>query len=177
MVPSGRFTARATDGVWGESKNKGTPFVRVSFKIVGGPADGQFVTWDGYFTEATQERTLESLRHCGCAFPGDDVTNLEGIDNQDVSITVEHEKYTPESGDKAGIEQTRARVAWVNSLGGGIPTEQQMTDAKKKAFAARLKGAVVMAKKGTAVSSPNRNGAAKPAASRQLPEDMEEPPF
>lgn len=163
MIAKGKYKAKATEGVYGTAKNKGTTFVRVSFQVVDGPEAGNYVTWDGYFTENTNERTIESLRHCGCTFPGNDITNLEGLTTNDVQVVVEHESYTIKEGENAGQEKTVARVAWVNSLGTyGVPEDQRLDDAGKKSFAARMKGLLMATGKKSA--SPNRpasgNGAA-----------------
>lgn len=164
MTPKGKFRAVATDYTFAESKQKGTPFVRVPFRVKDGPHEGEYVPWDGFFTEGTAERTIESLRHCGCTFPGDDLSNMEGLGSKDVEIVVEHEEWTnPETNET----KTRARVAWVNSLGGGISEEQKMTGSKLTGFAAKMKGALIAQRKkaGVAASSPNAANGRRPAQS------------
>lgn len=154
MTPIGTYRARAMRGEFGESKKKGTAYVRVPFQIVDGEHKGEVVQWGGYFTDKTTERTIESLRSCGCTFPGDDVTNLEGLGTQDVEVVVEHETYTRDDGE----ERMVAKVQWVNGLG-GIPEEQKMSDTRKRSFASQMKGAI------KATSKPRANGA--PPAQRQ----------
>lgn len=146
MLPKGFYRARATGGEFGVTPTKGTDFVRVAFRVVEGQHAGGFASWDGYFTENTTKRTVESLKHCGCTFPDNDVTNLTGIDSQDVSIEVEHETYQTKEGET----KTRARVAWVNSLSGGVNPEHQMDAGHKAAFAAKMKGVVLSVKAGKA---------------------------
>jgi hypothetical protein len=186
MIPSGTYKAKAIDGVYGESKQKGTPFVRVSFKVTDGEHAGSIVGWDGYFTPNTQQRTIDSLRYCGCVFPKDSITDLTGLDANEVSVVVEHEDYTyptdHEDAAKAGTTTTRARIAWVNSPG-GIPEDQQMDDRKKAAFDARMKGAIaqVRAKSSSPNGPANRQaggggggglGGRPAASSKQQPDDF-----
>jgi hypothetical protein len=145
MIPSGNHRAKAVKGTYYKSGKKGTPGVRVAFKVIGGEADGQHVNWDGWYTEGTTARTIESLRHCGCTFPGDDITNLAGLDTNEVELVVEHEDFTYEEGERAGETVTRAKVAWVNGAG-GIAEEQKMDDKERTIFAAKMKGALVAAR-------------------------------
>lgn len=164
MIANGTYRARATGGEYGESKNKGTTFVKVGFVITkGGEEEGSQISWDGYFTERTQERTIQALKYCGCTFPGGDITNLTGIDANEVEIVVEHEDYENAQGEP----RTRARVAWVNNPGAfGISEEQKLTGAKLSSFAAKMKGQLLAAAKKT--SSPN--GAAP--KSKSPPDDF-----
>lgn len=48
-----------------------TKQVAVQFELLEGPAAGARLTWFGYFTEKTWQRTVEALRYCG--FKGDDL--------------------------------------------------------------------------------------------------------
>lgn len=161
MIPQGTYKAKAIGGMYGTSKQKGTPFVRVSFAVTEGDYAGHSVGWDGYFTPNTEARTLDSLRYCGCNFPNDDLSNLAGIEKNEVSIVIEHERWNDE---KTGEEKARARVAWVNSPG-GIPDDQQMDANQLAAFAARMKGSVMRVKQkpGIVASSPNGGTPRAPA--------------
>ena len=95
--------------------------------------------------------------------PGGDITNLTGIDANEVEIVVEHEDYENAQGEP----RTRARVAWVNNPGAfGISEEQKLTGAKLSSFAAKMKGQLLAAAKKT--SSPN--GAAP--KSKSPPDDF-----
>lgn len=177
MIPKGTYSAKATKGEFGTSKKKGTDFVRVVFQITDGPETGGMVSWDGWFTDKASARTIESLRFCGCSFPNNDITNLSGIDTQTVHIVVEHETFTPEQGQNAGVEQTRARVAFVNDPNrGGVPEDQQMGDGAKKAFAAKMKGALIAANRNVPASP---NGKAAPSRSEPHGQnwDDDRPPF
>lgn len=148
MIPEGKYRARAVDGEYGRT-SKGGEMVAVRFEVTQGPAEGQHLTWYGYFTEKTGARTIESLRYCGCTFPGDDVTNLEGLGDAEVEldVQVEHDDRGP-----------RSRVRWVNSLGrkGALKEEARMDAGEKRAFAAQMRGLVRAAPKPAAPPAPRR---------------------
>lgn len=135
LIPIARYPAFAVEGEYGVFPNTGSDFVYVTFQVVGGEYDGHRVPWTGHFTEKTAQRTIESLEYCGCTFPGNDITNLEGLGSQQVSIDVQHEDYT----DSNGNLRTTARVAWVNRPG-GMKQEHQMDAARKASFRERMKG-------------------------------------
>lgn len=142
IVPKGTYRAKATRGEYGVSPNKGTDFIAVAFQIVEeGEQKGQSVGYRGFFTELTTERTIELLRFAGCTFPGNDITNLEGLGTTEVSIVVEHETYKDDKGE----EKTVAKIAWVNSLGGAgrVKPEQRMDPGQKASFKQRMMGRLV----------------------------------
>lgn len=126
MIAPGTYIARAVSAELGETK-AGNPQIAVEFDT---GTDGR-ITWFGYFTEKAQERTLQALRYCGWC--GIDLTDLSGIDRNDVELVVEHESYEG---------KTRAKVQWVNKLG-GIGLKSKMSPDKAAAFAARMKGAIL----------------------------------
>lgn len=109
-------------------------YVTVSFEILDGEDAGQKITWWGYFaTEKNAKRTIESLRYCG--FKGDDLSTVGDQElDQRVSLTVEHDEYDG---------KVRAKVAWVNGLGGGgFKVEKPMAGDELRKFAASLKSHV-----------------------------------
>src|SRR5262249_27702083 len=152
---------RAINAEFGTSKKKSTSFVLVNFEITQGEHAGEILSWNGYFTTNTEERTIESLRYCGCEFPGNDITDLTGIHRSEVQIVVEHEEYQTDSGET----KTAAKVAWVNSLGRTISVDQRMDDAAKAAFKARMMGRVVKSKQSMPASS-STTSTATPAAKK-----------
>lgn len=156
MIPKGFYRAKAVKGEFGVTATKGTDYVRVGFVVTDGEFKGQQLSWDGYFTDGTTKRTLDSLRYCGCTFPGNDITNLEGLELAEVSIEVEIESF-----EKEGETKSYARVAWVNSLVRGISPELQMDAGKKASFAQRMMGQVAFAKqsKPGVASAPASGGA------------------
>jgi hypothetical protein len=116
--------------------------VAVQFKIIDGEYAGRTLTWYGYFGDETKgkktptEITIAALRACG--WIGDDITNLEGIDREEVELVIVVDTYQGKTSNK---------VRWVNKPGGGLALKARMDDKQRKAFAAR------MAKKVQAVSA------------------------
>ena len=101
---------------------------------------GEKLTWYGYFTDNTFDRTIESLRSCG--WTGTDLTEFSGHTlpagfDQEVELVVQHETYE---------NKTTARIAFINS-GGGLALKSVLPEDKAKAFAARMKGRIVAADK------------------------------
>lgn len=132
LIPEGNYRARVKSADFGFT-SKGTEQVQVVFDILDPDYDGQTVIWWGYFSEKTAERTMQSLRYCG--WKGDDVTNLTGINDNEVEIVVEHNEYNG---------KTNARVAWVNRIGsGGMSIKTPMPEDKRKAFAKKMKALAV----------------------------------
>ena len=124
LHPAGRFRATAKEGDYGYAKT-GTEQVAVLFEL----ETGSRLTWYGYLTEKTQDRTIESLLHCGVS----NIETLAGLGSKEVELVVQHE------ADQEG--KTRARVAFVNALGsGGVAMKTRMSDGARKSVAARLKG-------------------------------------
>ncbi len=156
MIEAGKYTAKALSAEFGESAQKRTPFVRVQFEITDAKAPGEYVAWDGYFTEATTARTIDSLKYCGCTFPGNEIDNLEGLGTKDVQLVIKLEEYT----DNDGVVKSSPKVEWVNRLGAfGIKAEDKLDDAKKARLRQQIKGALIHANKGAKPA----NGA-KPAS-------------
>ncbi len=119
---------------FGHSKEKGTPQVAVVFEILRGPFAGQRITWMGYFTEKSQERTLKALRICG--FEGDDLDKFtDQRPTNEAAIVVEVETYEG---------KPRAKVAWVNdpTFGGGMKMENALTGGELRKFGAKFKAAL-----------------------------------
>jgi len=79
---------------------------------------------------------VQALRTCG--WDGDDLSNLAGLDRNEVVLVIEEEKY----GGKV-----QARVKWINRLGAGrIELKRKMDDGQKAALARRLKGLTLATK-------------------------------
>jgi hypothetical protein len=153
MLEAGRYKARGVEAALGVAKT-GTEQIAVLVEVTEGPDAGAQITWYGFFTEKTTERTLESLRHLG--WEGDDLTELDGITANVVSIVVEHEE-----DQRTG--EPRARVKWINGPG-GLAMKDRMDPGTAKAFAQRMKGAAV-ASRGGAAPRPAGNG--RPQQHRQ----------
>jgi hypothetical protein len=142
---------------FGESAQKATPQVVVNCEILDGEEVGRRIAWIGYFTEATTQRTVESLRYFG--FKGDDLATLVTQKlEQRVQIVVEHEDYN---------NRTRARVSWVNRPGGGgLRLSDPMSKDGLRKFAARMKAAVRAIPEATGAKA---EGGARPAPKPSTP--------
>lgn len=135
LIPEGKYRAKATGGEFGVAQT-GTEYVFVGFEVsTEGPWKGTALSWKGYFTDKTTERTIESLRYCGCVFPDNDITNLSGLGQKEVTLVVEHEE------DDKG--RWWPKVQWVNSGGPGIKDTQKMGAGEKASFRSRMKAALV----------------------------------
>lgn len=160
MLDRGTYKARAYDAALGVS-SKGTEQIAVAFRVTEGDYAGQSITYYGFFSEKTVDRTLESLRHMG--WTGDDLTSLDGIDANEVEIVVDHEE------DQQG--EMRARVRWVNKPGSGLAMKERMSPQAAKAFAAKMKAKAIKSR---------ANGGAQPQRTTQQAaqfNDDEPPPF
>lgn len=132
MIQKGKYVARGTGRFELCTSKKGTQTVAVEVEIVEGENTGRVMVWWGYFTDATEERTIESLRYLG--WQGDDVTTLEGLGSRRVEIVVDHE---PDLQGKVW-----PKIQWVNRLGGGglVKVNNPMSAEAKRIFAAHVKG-------------------------------------
>lgn len=168
MLPQGHYAARAVEGVLSKTKG-GTDQVAVSFELLDEPWTGQRITWYGFLTAKTAERTIESLIYCG--WEGDNLADLRGIDANDVSLEIEHDTYEG---------QTRAKVKWVNRAGGLAVTP--MDPGSAQAIAQQMRGTALAvrerlkAKGGLPRPGSNGNGATPPAGYRGAARGYEEPP-
>ena len=129
---NGNFKARAVEWALGTSKN-GKEQIAIMFQIVGGEYDGKTMTWYGYFTENTTDRTLDSLRHCG--WSSDSILELDTLNANEVEIVVGEEEYTSEAGET----KLRSKVQWVNRPQ-KLALKNQMDAGAKAAFAAKMRG-------------------------------------
>ena len=130
--PNGIYRAKAISHVLGESKNKGTPQSQVAFELSQEGYEGQRIDWLGYYTEKTEDRTLESLRIAG--WTGDDLSaaELPGLGSTEVDLVIENEEWEG---------KTRSKVQWVNKPG-GIALGKPMDDVARKTFAARMRAKI-----------------------------------
>lgn len=122
-IELGAHEARPTSYVFGKSSKKETEMVTVNFQFVGGPNDGKRISWNGYFTEKTAARTMDSLEYCG--WDGVKIgANLPGFGTKNVELVIEEEEG--QDGEMY------PRVQWVNRLmsrGPGIVYAAEETES------------------------------------------------
>jgi hypothetical protein len=123
----GKFRAKAKEWGLGESST-GKEQIAVSFDILTEGAEFSTITWYGYFTEDTWQRTLESLRIMG--WTGTDFEqDLVGLDTNEVELVVAEEEFDG---------KVRTKVQWVNRVG-GLNIKAPLTLERTKAFAATMR--------------------------------------
>lgn len=149
LIPAGTYRARATEAQLGTT-DTGKEQVAISFQLLTPGFEGQHLPYYGFFTEKALEVTVKALRACG--WQGVDLSDLSGIDANEVNLVVEHEEYN-------GV--TRAKVRWVNDGSVGL-LKNVLGDAERKSFAQRMRGAIAAVN----VGQP-KTQQAKPAAQRQ----------
>lgn len=130
-ITSGNYVAVAESFDFGVSSN-GNDFIKLSFKIIEGEFADQYLTWFGYFSEATHKRTLESLRYCGWSGTTIDEA-MAGLGSQKVRIVVEEEEYNGKS---------RLKVQWVNKVGAPKEAQNRLDGGGLAALNARLSSAI-----------------------------------
>ena len=125
MIEPGRYRARAIEGVLGKAKT-GTEQIEVRFQLLD---VAQSLTWRGFFTDATEERTMKALEISGwkwtpLCFPED---------APEVSLVIEHEE-----GQDG---KTYPKVRWVNEPY-RLTAKQPLTGDEVNALRNRLFGGV-----------------------------------
>lgn len=150
------YRAKAKEWALSEAST-GTPMVVVLFNILTEGATDSALTWRGFFTEKTTERTIEALRFMG--FEGDDLTQLHGLDRDEVDLVVEDEEYTDDEGNL----RTSAKVQWVNKPR-SLSVKTVLEGDKLKSFAAQMKAQFRQAD----ASAGKRTPSVKPSASGPL---------
>jgi hypothetical protein len=146
-IEKGNHEARPVGYQFGKSKNKGTEQVSVTFQFVGGPNDGKRMTWNGWLTEKTVERTLEALEHCG--WDGMNVKELKGFGTKSVELVIDEEAGT--DGEMYPV------IKWVNKLfsrGPGVVYGDDEMDG----LAARLEAVNAARRRKKAESDPDPFG-------------------
>lgn len=125
MLREGTYLARVSAFEGMTLSNNGVPQVAVQFTT----NEGRIIAWWSLSDKAVRY-TFEKLRTCG--WKGNDVSaiTLEDLTN-DVEIVVKHEEFNGEQ---------RAKVTFVNPVGGGIKAGKPMSDVERKAYAQKLKG-------------------------------------
>ena len=135
-IAAGKYRAVPVRAQLGHTQ-KMDPQVAIEFRFLDFEGDER-IAWYGFFTDATTERTIQSLRHCG--WQGDDLADLSSIEMepQEVELVIEHEEYPKGSG------KLHARIRWVNRAG-RMMISRPMSSEETRAFADRMRGFVVSA--------------------------------
>lgn len=120
-IKSGIYKAKVVKGSeeYGESANK-TPELLLRVHV---PELQRELTVVLYFSESASPYSLERLRLCG--WKGTDLSDLTGVDENEIEIEVKYEDYQGAPKMKVGIRS-----------GGG--TFSTKTPVDKKAFAAKV---------------------------------------
>lgn len=154
-IGAGTYTARALPHTAEliESEGKGTPGVKIVMQLEGGGS----LTWTGWLTGGATEITVKALRAMG--WQGDDLSDLSTVGSVDCELVVEEEEYNGKWYPK---------IKFVNVPGGGAKFGAPMDAAKKRAFAARMRGEVMAVAGGRAspkapAASPPQRAASPPA--------------
>lgn len=158
-LQDGTYRAKARASALTESSN-GTPTAAVEFVVLSPEESaGQSITWYGYLSEKAFPYTVEGLRNCG--WTGDDLSDLSGIDANEVSIVIVTEEYEGKQHSK---------VRYVNKLG-GLAVKSPMTADKAKAFAASMKAAIraIDVAKGAGAKPSGSKPAGAPMADGDVP--------
>lgn len=157
LIPPGTYAARAVYHDLGESKN-GHFQVAVTFEIVAGDYLGRRITYFATFAPGkATEFAIKALRAAG--WTCDDPTVLTGLGDAECDIVVEHDEYNG---------RVRDRIRFVNRPGerGRFTFQNPMSEEKRRAIAARLRGTVIAVSRD--IGEPSQQ-AARPAPARPAP--------
>lgn len=156
LIPTGQYKARATKN-WAlsESSQKGTPYVHLELEILAeGHYQGRLVYKDLWLTDGAWEYSLKDLRTCG--WTGTDISDLTGVEANEVNVTIEHEAMTDKESnpltDDDGRVKMRARVRWIN------PRVKEMDPGKKSQFLELMNARIRQAKANEASPDFGRTG-------------------
>ncbi len=158
ILPEGTYRAKAIEAQLGfTSANKEQ--VAISFQLLTPGFETERAAYYGTFGEKSLEITIKALRACG--WKGVDLSDLSGIDANEVNLVVEHEEYNG---------TVSAKVKWVNDGAGGL-LKNVMGDAEKLSFAQRMRGEVARLGAGQPKDrTPGPKPAAKPMSNGRPPE-------
>ena len=158
LIPEGTYRAKATDAALGETQG-GAEQVAIAFAILTPGFESHRVAYYGTFGIKALEYTVKAMRACG--WQGLDLSDLSGIDANEVNLVIAHEEYNG---------TVRAKVKWVND-GAGAHVKKQLDPAAAKSFAQRMRGAIA----GIDAATP-KQPAPRPAAPAKNGRAPEPPP-
>lgn len=155
LIPPGTYAARAVSHDIGESK-KGHFQVAVTFEIVAGDYLGRRLTYFATFAPGkATEVAIKALRAAG--WTCDDPTVLTGLGDVECDIVVEHDEYNG---------RLRDRIRFVNRPRGTFTFKTPLSEEKRRAIAAQLRGTVMAVSR--AIDEPSQQ-ATRPAPARPAP--------
>lgn len=134
ILPEGRYKALPHDWSTGLSAAKGTPYLKVGFKILDGEHVGRIVDWYGWMTEKTVDRLATDLAAMG--YDGDDpLADFARAKSADqvpgklraVQIVIRHEEWK---------ERVQVRVAYINEITEAKPVDETTKATVRSMFAA-----------------------------------------
>jgi hypothetical protein len=160
-IEDGTYEAKPLPGALLGVTGKGTECVGVEFEFVGDEGNKHRISWYGYFSEKTVERTIEALRFCG--WTGNDLSDLSEIGGRDdvrVNLVIQNEEYEG---------KVRAKVQWVNRAG-GIAMANPLDADQRKSFAARMKGSILAFDQKS--GAPRNNVKQAPIPSERVSDDI-----
>lgn len=141
LIPAGTYRARAIEAQLGKTA-KGSEQVGISFAVLTPGFETQRLAYYGQFGEKSLAITVKALRACG--WQGLDLSDLRGIETNEVNLVVEHEEYEG---------TTRAKVKWVNDVSAGV-VKDVLDPTAAKSFAQRMRAAIA----GVDAAAPKKNG-------------------
>lgn len=166
-IPNGQYRAKAREGRLGHT-SAGREQVAVLFELLDEAFKNVTITWHGYFTVDTIDRTLDSLSYCG--WDSDNIYDLTGIGKNEVVLVIENETYQG---------KTHPKVQWVNRAG-GIALKAPMSNEQAKAFDAKLRGNIAAWKQKQGqprTNSTQRSAGTPPRGNEPPPHDDKDIPF
>lgn len=147
-----------------DTTGTGSTRVRVLFALLG-EYKGRHLTYDGYFTDGTLARTVESLRYMG--WEGADLDKLEGLDKNEVQLLIGTEEYEG---------KWRNRVRFVNRAA-SLHLTNPLDPAAKVAFAQSMKGRILALEQGKPKNGPPTKAAPKPTPGAPAAAGPDDLPF
>lgn len=121
-VEAGSYRARVVSGSeqYGQTSNGNDQIVLTVDLVDIGEKVSVFLV----FSPLSAPYAMEKLRACG--WTGNDLTNLAGIDSNEITVTVKYEMHQGQEKMKTDI-----------FTGGGVVLKDKLDDKGKRAFAAR----------------------------------------
>lgn len=164
MATAGTYRARGVTAALCETKS-GKEQLAIEFVLFDNQGmEGEHVTYFGSFSDAAWDITIRALRTCG--WTGADLSDLSGVDANEVSLVLEEEEWEG---------RTRVKVRWVNAPNQGMAIKAPLAADKAKAFAAQMR-ARILAMDAQSGARPQARPAQRPAQPSRGGAQAPEPP-